>query len=350
MKRLIVFDMDGVIIDVSGSYRDTVRQTAKLFFKDALSWKNLPDPLFELEDLAEVKQSGGLNNDWDLSCLVISLMFSLVKKVKIKKIQTVSWGHKPGKEGQGGNQGDSAWMLHNKIIRSCDVEGLAKFLTTEEKPLTTLMKKKGKKNDTFIMSLYAGDVGSGNIIKQIFQEVYLGRDLFESIYGISPRIYKSDGYIKREKPLVTLNLLNTLFKDNILAIATGRPKIEADYPLELFDLRKYFSIVLTLDDCIREEKRIMEQTGKITSLAKPSPFMLDAISDRIKDEVCGFYYIGDMPDDMVAASRSTAGFKGVGFLSPSSDKDILRGNLLRAGADYIIEGFEDVDKIIKSEK
>jgi len=32
-QALIVFDMDGVIVDVSGSYRDTVRQTARLFFK-----------------------------------------------------------------------------------------------------------------------------------------------------------------------------------------------------------------------------------------------------------------------------------------------------------------------------
>jgi len=45
-KALIVFDMDGVIIDVSRSYRDTVRQTARLFFKGAESWKDLPDPLF----------------------------------------------------------------------------------------------------------------------------------------------------------------------------------------------------------------------------------------------------------------------------------------------------------------
>ena len=78
-KGLIVFDMDGVLVDVSKSYRDAVRQTARLFFKGARSWKNLPDPLFPLTDLAKVKQSGGLNNDWDLTFLVISLLFTLVK-------------------------------------------------------------------------------------------------------------------------------------------------------------------------------------------------------------------------------------------------------------------------------
>jgi phosphoglycolate phosphatase-like HAD superfamily hydrolase len=53
-----------------------------------------------------------------------------------------------------------------------------------------------------------------------------------------------------------------------------------------------------------------------------------------------------MPDDMVAAARSRFGFKGVGFLAQSSNKDILKGNLLRAGADYIIEDFEEIREIL----
>ena len=76
-KNLIVFDMDGVIIDVSASYRDVVRHTAGLFFQPAQGAEKLPDPLFDLADLAAVKQSGGLNNDWDLTYLVIKLLFSL---------------------------------------------------------------------------------------------------------------------------------------------------------------------------------------------------------------------------------------------------------------------------------
>ena len=43
-KKLIVFDMDGVLIDVSRSYRDTVRQTAKLFLKTPRHLKNYRSP------------------------------------------------------------------------------------------------------------------------------------------------------------------------------------------------------------------------------------------------------------------------------------------------------------------
>ncbi len=76
MKGLIIFDMDGVLVNVSASYRETVRRTASLFLSGAVSSGRLPDPLFSLKDLAAVKQSGGLNNDWDLSRTVCSLLFS----------------------------------------------------------------------------------------------------------------------------------------------------------------------------------------------------------------------------------------------------------------------------------
>ena len=78
-EKLIIFDLDGVIIDVSMSYRETIRQSAKLFFKGSYAWERLPERLFSLSDLDKVKQGGGLNNDWDLTCLVISFLFSFVK-------------------------------------------------------------------------------------------------------------------------------------------------------------------------------------------------------------------------------------------------------------------------------
>ena len=324
---MLVFDMDGVIIDVSRSYRDTIRQTARLFFKGAHSWENLPDPLFPLSDLARVKQSGGLNNDWDLTFLVISLLFTFAKKPKT-------------------HEDTDPWFRYEKVINRCDVTALAQFLRSTNAPLTTLLEKRGRVSDKFIMSLYVGDVGSGNIIKQIFQEIYLGKDLFESTYGIAAKVYHGEGYINREKPLVDKPTLESLSKDNILAIATGRPKTEAEYPLDSFGLRRYFTIILTLDDCIREERRILEKEGKKVSLGKPNPYMLDAIAETKKHEASGFYYIGDMPDDMVAASRSKAGFIGIGLLFSAPDKAILKRDLLRAGADYVIEDLEELKGII----
>ena len=326
-QRLIVFDMDGVIIDVSRSYRDAIRQTVRLFFKIAPSWKDLPDPLFPQSDLARVKQSGGLNNDWDLTFLVINLLFTLVKVSKI-------------------HEDTDTWVKYYKTVCNCNVTELAQFLKSTNTPLTTLLNKKGRSNSRFIMSLYTDDVGKGNIIKQLFQEIYLGKDFFESIYGIPAKVYHGEGYIHREKLLIDKPFLEELSKNNILAIATGRPKIEADYPLDYFDLRKYFTNIFTLDDCIREERRILEQEGENVSLGKPDPYMLNAITELRRHEISESCYIGDMPDDMIAASRSKADFTGIGFLSSAPDKAILKRDLLRAGANYVIEDFSELKKII----
>jgi len=328
-RRLIVFDMDGVIIDVSKSYRDTVRQTARLFFKGARSWDDLPNPLFPLSDLARVKQSGGLNNDWDLTFVVINLLFTHLKKP-------------PTPERTG------SWSAYRNAMGHCDVSTLTRFLKTEDCPVTRLLEEKGKLEHEFVAGLYTGDVGSGNIIKQIFQEIYLGSDLFESTYGVQAEVYHGEGYIKKEKPLVDKAILEQLAENNILAIATGRPKAEADYPLDQFNIKRFFDTVYTLDDCLMEEDRIFKEEGREVCLSKPHPFMLDAIATSLADRFCGCYYIGDMPDDMKAAVQTRAGFKGIGILISSPDKERLREDLIRAGADQIIENFKGLERILNT--
>jgi phosphoglycolate phosphatase-like HAD superfamily hydrolase len=328
-KNLIVFDMDGVIIDVSGSYRDTVRQTTKLFFSPSQAAEFLPDPLFDLSDLAGVKQSGGLNNDWDLTYVVINLLFTLVNKDRL-------------------SENNDPWIRYRETIRLCDVTPMAEYLKSTHSPLMALLEQKGKPEDQFISNLYLGDVGSGNIIKQIFQEIYLGEELFKSTYTLTPEVYCGEGYILREKVLVDRSILKDVSKEHILAVATGRPRAEADYPLKKFNLKEYFSAIYSLDDCIREERRISKEEGKTPSLSKPHPFMLDAIAGTFGETFDGYYYVGDMPDDMITATRSKAGFKSIGFILSSPDKESSKKDLSRAGADYIIEDFKALKKIIES--
>jgi phosphoglycolate phosphatase-like HAD superfamily hydrolase len=116
--------------------------------------------------------------------------------------------------------------------------------------------------------------------------------------------------------------------------------------LKHFQLRQFFPVVLTLDDCVGEEKRILAQEGRAVSLSKPDPFMLDAIAEGYRNSVDGFFYIGDMPDDMLAAARSRFKFKSIGILVSAPDKSSLKKNLQRAGADYIVEDFESLINIV----
>ncbi|MFC1705163.1 hypothetical protein ACFLZ6_02450, partial [Nanoarchaeota archaeon] len=55
--KALVLDMDGVLVDVSTSYRLAIQKTAEFFLKKSI------DP----EDIQELKNKGGYNNDWDLT-------------------------------------------------------------------------------------------------------------------------------------------------------------------------------------------------------------------------------------------------------------------------------------------
>ena len=56
-RDTLVFDMDGVLVDVSSSYYEAIKHTYKHFTGKELS----------SEDINNAKKLGGLNNDWDLT-------------------------------------------------------------------------------------------------------------------------------------------------------------------------------------------------------------------------------------------------------------------------------------------
>ena len=57
MTQMLVFDMDGVLVDVTESYRETVVRTVEHFTQQTISRDSIQD----------YKNQGGWNNDWLLS-------------------------------------------------------------------------------------------------------------------------------------------------------------------------------------------------------------------------------------------------------------------------------------------
>lgn len=58
----IIFDIDGILVDVSKSYREAIRQTASYFFKRSVT----------MNEVSEIKNKIGMNNDWDASYALIN--------------------------------------------------------------------------------------------------------------------------------------------------------------------------------------------------------------------------------------------------------------------------------------
>src|SRR5258708_28742722 len=57
MKPLLILDMDGVLVDVTESYRETIARTVEHFTGVAVTRAHIQD----------LKNQGGWNDDWKLS-------------------------------------------------------------------------------------------------------------------------------------------------------------------------------------------------------------------------------------------------------------------------------------------
>ncbi|MEE9323045.1 MAG: histidinol-phosphate transaminase [Candidatus Aenigmarchaeota archaeon] len=83
MKDAVILDIDGVLVDVSKSYRFAIKKTAEYFFGEEVSLK-------EIQDL---KNEGGYNNDWDCTKEIIKRRGKSVERGKIvEKFQELYLG------------------------------------------------------------------------------------------------------------------------------------------------------------------------------------------------------------------------------------------------------------------
>lgn len=76
----VVFDIDGVLLDVIGSFREVVSRTVQFYFTDILEFEGSKTLIQPLENEL-FKLAGKFNNDWDLTYAVV--LFYLWKSVRL---------------------------------------------------------------------------------------------------------------------------------------------------------------------------------------------------------------------------------------------------------------------------
>lgn len=328
---ILIFDMDGVLIDVSRSYRKTIQQTIHVYLERCLGLKA---HLVSNEEISLFKSAGGFNNDWDLTSGFLLFLLSVSKPPPLPKKRKL--------------HSLEATVLYLRQQLSCFRQ--SRPLSFKRKTLSSFLEKVkasggglrgvrsvlGEKWDGWIYR--SGDLDKENLVKRIFQEIYLG-EKFASHYHLQPLFYRDKGLYLREKLLIRKEILSSLRKRVKLGIASGRPRFEAELALKRFQLTHYFDSIVTLDECEEEEGHMFKTTGKRLKLTKPHPFSLQKVIAEagIPHPQCG--YIGDVVDDMMAAKRArkTSNMLAIGFLGNPPHRKERKKSLLQAGADFLIE-------------
>ncbi len=193
----------------------------------------------------------------------------------------------------------------------------------------------------------AGDLEKENLVKRIFQELYLGKK-FAPYYHHRPIFYTGKGLYEQERLLISKEILSSLRRKVRMGIASGRPRYEAELALKRFHLRPYFDSVVTLDECAEEENRIFRSTGKKIKCSKPHPYsILKTVQEiGISNPQCG--YVGDVVDDIAAAraARRHLSILAIGFVSDHANRKAMKDSLIKAGADLVIESPEELLRLV----
>jgi HAD superfamily hydrolase (TIGR01548 family) len=331
---VLVFDMDGVLIDVSKSYRKTIEKTVHLYLTACLGFKQGKRELALDEAISLFKAAGGFNNDWDLTSGLLFYLLSVSGLRTSSKRKEFSSIPEVVAHLRGESSGHSC-----KIPVSIDLQGLSSFLKRVRGAGGGLQGVRQALQGSWEGWVYgSGDLSRQNLVKRIFQEVYLG-EMFSPCYPLDPLFHQGRGYYLRERMIIPRHLLRTLWKSLHLAIASGRPRFEAELALERFRLFPYFESIVTLDECLEEERRLSRSTGRHLKRTKPHPFPLIKAIEGIglTRPRCG--YVGDVVDDMVAARRAGRRFQviAMGFLTAPDRDKTEETNLRDAGADYIVK-------------
>ena len=296
----IIFDCDGVLVDVSKSYDLAIKQTTVHVLEKFANIKSIP---ISAKIISGFKATGGFNDEVDVTYACI---LSLVAAKRL---------------------GINAKKFINAVIDNADSRGI----TSVEKYLNTLSVDLSDIRNSL---KYPGP-HSTNPLYQIFDQMFYGKKLYRKIFHKKSQ-FKSKGLIENDIVIMTSKLLSILqnkFTKKI-AMVTGRGEESTKYSLgKLFDEFDISSSIF-LEDHPR-------------SLAKPNPKTLVLSINRLKSQYC--VYVGDSMEDLIMAKKANKMGKKVFFCgiygtaqNPNAKKRFFEKN----NADIILESINLIPKAL----
>ena len=185
--------------------------------------------------------------------------------------------------------------------RVCVVETAARYGVKVTQGDIVAAKATGSYNNDWVLTQYLISEGRGQAGASVPDNLAL-EDVTRTFQEIYEGVDEVPGLRDRESLIVAKGLLEELARRATkgMAIVTGRPRSEAEYFLKLHGIRKFFKIVITMND----------------APDKPDPAPVRMALGGLGAEPSEAIMVGDTPSDIMAAQG--AGVKAFGVLTPAS--------------------------------
>jgi len=297
----IIFDCDGVLIDVTNSYDKAIIKTTDFILKEFANISNAIPITTQIID--EFKKTGGFNDEVDLTYASI---ISLTVANKLKK--------------------DGTKFIF-QVIENADQTGILsveKYLDSLDVDISEIKQKLD----------YPGR-HSENVLYSIFDQLFYGTKLYQKLFKKKSQ-FNENGFIENDKVIITKELLDTLkkkFNQNI-AIVTGRGYDSISYSLK--EILEKFNVKnsVFLEDEPRE-------------LAKPNPeSLLRSIKGLNSSHTI---FVGDSMEDLIMAQKATESGKKTtfcGIIGTSKEPDKKRNFFEKNGASLILDSIQLLPKLL----
>lgn len=317
----IIFDIDGVLIDVKKSYNEAIKNTVQFVIRNLIK-KDLKDLITD-QIILKFRKTGGFNNDTDTSYAIILALLSYqdLQNANLEKFLI-----------------DVAEHADETGIDS--VEKYIKKLTSN-KTFPNYLKNIDKILDYLN---YPGKVGD-SIVSTVFDEFFYGQELFLKRYKIKSKHYFGKPLIENDRIVITDNTIRKLIErfNSKIAMVSGRSKIAAAYALD----NKFYLL---------NEKNSIFLEDEDRKFAKPNPYGLKKVINKINTRN-DILYCGDSVEDLIMARRAEEELnqKNIktktsiifcGIYGCSSNKDELISKFMEKKADIIIKSVNDLPHIL----
>jgi len=194
----VVLDIDGVLVDVSDSYRRAIVESV-----DRVYGRTIDDAAIQ-----GFKNAGGFNNDWELT--YAAALFVLAREAGLDADVT-AFTDAVAEAGGGLDAAEAA-------VRDAAIDDRAVFERWDPDRL-----------------------------RDVFQALYLGADLYRDLEGSNPP-FETQGYIHDEPVLIEPATIDDLTDQFAVGVLTGRPAAEATIALDRVGLSVPDAHRFTMDD------------------------------------------------------------------------------------------------------
>ncbi len=252
----VIFDCDGVLIDITKSYDLAITKTTQYVLKNLAKIDSSIDVDFKIID--GFKSTGGFNDEVDLTYAAI---ISLVAAKKLEKDQT---------------------SFIFDVIQNSDSSGIISVEKYIENQIDISDIKK--------QLSYPG-THHDNPLYRIFDQIFYGPELYQKLFNNASN-FSEPGLIEQDDVILNDILFEKLQKkfNSKIAMVTGRGKESVRYSLKSLLTKFNLSNSMFLEDEPRE-------------LAKPNP---TSLLNSIQGMNCTLtLYVGDSMEDFIMAKRTT---------------------------------------------